>query len=72
MKAMEQAKMNAVKKALKRYKGDRAKTCRHLGISSRTLTNYLIKWPKLRQLVKTKEETDTPMFKRYPNHNGKW
>jgi len=72
MKAMEKAMMNAVKKALIENLGHRKDASKCLGITYRTMTNYLNRWPQLREYVvdynfKEDDWPDNDMARKYPD-----
>jgi len=70
MKAMEKAMYEAVKNALIDNLGHRIDASECLGICYRTMTNYLGRWPELREFVvnyniKEDDWPDNEMTRRY-------
>lgn len=54
MKAFEEAIFKVVRDVLLKCDGDINESANELGLSPRTIRNYLLKWPELEQFVKRK------------------
>lgn len=70
MKALEKMMYNLLKETLKKHDGDRHAACEEMGITTRTLFNYLLKWPDLKDLLTTPKQRELPgnhMWEMYPD-----
>jgi len=68
MKAIEEAIFKVVKEILIKHEGHRQKAAAELGVTNRTITNYVKKWPQLREFVRNYGQwPDNKMTRRHPD-----